>query len=395
MRGHVQFASVAILICSLLPLAAAQQTGSNSGKGTVLRPSTRTTNNSPANVQQPVFYAGKVILDTGIAPSNPVPILRMCNGISRRETYSAADGSFSFMVGGRYNSEVLQDASDDTHNFGADSQYSRSTIVGANQTNSQSVVSDCEIRAELAGYSSTSIRLDPSMNNSLVGVILLHSRTKKAAGMVTAASLAVPAKARRDFEKGSEQLEKGNLVEAEKSLRKAVDQYPPFAEAWTRLGDLEQRRTNTAAAKQDYQEAINFDPNFPLSYLRMALLEAQGSNWEQTRKLTEKLISLDPVDFPLGYYYNAVAEFNLTHTAKAESSALRAESMDKQHAEPRIELLLASIYVAKDSYSLAADHYHEFLKLAPESPLSARVKTDLAKIEELAKSQVPAPPTSK
>ena len=394
MRKTTRLASLASVIVCLLPLATAQQSGSNAGKGGVLRLPSRTTTNSPANPQQTVFYTGKVLLDTGIAPSTPVPILRMCNGSSRRETYSANDGSFSFMVGDRFR-DATPDASDDTRTFGADSQFSRSTMVSTNPNNPLATVADCELRADLPGYTSTSIRLDPSMNNSSVGIIMLHSRAKKADGMVTVASLEVPAKPRREFEKGSEQLEKGNLVDAEKSLRKAIDQYPKFAEAWTRLGDLEQRRKNTDAAMQDYQEAINSDPNLPLPYLRMALLEAQASHWEQTRKLAEKLISLDSVDFPLAYYYEAVAEFNLNHLAKAESSAQRAESVDKQHAEPRIELLLASIYVAKESYSAAADHYRAYLKLVPDGPLTARVKTDLAKIEELAKSQGPPPPASK
>ena len=69
-------------------------------------------------------------------------------------------------------------------------------------------------------------------------------------------------------------LEKGNLAEAEKSLRKAIDQYPKFAEAWLRLGDLEQRRKNIEGAMADYQEAINADPNFAVPYIRMAFLSA-------------------------------------------------------------------------------------------------------------------------
>jgi cytochrome c-type biogenesis protein CcmH/NrfG len=92
----------------------------------------------------------------------------------------------------------------------------------------------------------------------------------------------------------------------------------------------------------------------------------------------------------MAYYYNAVAEFNLNHVAKAESAALRAEAADKQHAEPRIQLLLASVYVSEEKYGTAAEHYRAFLKLVPDSPLTERVKTNLAKIEQLAKSQAPA-----
>jgi tetratricopeptide (TPR) repeat protein len=391
MKSSISLALLSLAILGLVPSGLnAQQGGAGGGKPTTSKIPPRVTPTMPTVPSQTSYYTGKVVMDTGIAPPTPVAVLRVCNGLSRRETFTSADGAFSFIVGDKIN-EVMADASDDSRGFGADSQYSRSMVPGMGQTNNpQSPLADCELRADLSGYTSSSVRLDPSMNNSNVGVIVLHSRTKKADGMVTVASLAVPAKARKDYERGSELLEKGNLPEAEKSLRKAIDQYPKFAEAWTRLGDLEQRRKDRDAAIKDYQEAINADPNLPIPYLRMALLEAVAGDYEQTRKLTEKLISLDPSDFPLAYYYNAVAEFNLKHLEKAESSALRAENMDKQHAEPRVELLLASIYIAKGSYSSATDHYRAYLKLVPDGPLTERVKTDLAKTEELAKSRPPA-----
>jgi hypothetical protein len=43
-------------------------------------------------------------------------------------------------------------------------------------------------------------------------------------------------------------------------------------------------------------------------------------------------------------------------------------------------------------YSSAALHYRSYLKLVPDGPLTERVKTDLAKTEELAKTRAPAPP---
>jgi len=394
MRGAIRFTFWNLLITALFcSLAASQTTGSNSPArvASPTRNPSRMGNTTPS-LQSPVFYSGKVLLDTGIAAPNPVAIIRSCSGLSRRETFAAPDGSFSFIIGERYR-DTTPDASDDSRMTSENGASTRNAFA-AGLTNPSSFVADCEVHADLAGYSSTTIRLDPTMSNSNIGIIMLHSRAKKADGMVTAASLEVPGKARKEYEKGSEQLEKGNLAEAEKCLRKAIDQYPKFAEAWTRMGDLEQRRNHTDEARKDYQEAISSDPNLPLPYLRMAYLEATTSNWEETHRLSEKLLSLDPTDFPMAYYYNAVAEFNLKQLDKAEGNALRAESMDKQHAEPRIQLLLASICTAKGAYSAAADHYRTFLKLVPNSPLTERVKTDIAKMEEMAKSQAPQPPSA-
>ncbi len=395
MRGKVKWGIYLSTVCALVSVCGFAQSGTDNRRTSPTRAPNRNSTTNSTTLQQPVFFAGKVVLDTGTEPPSPVAIIRSCNGLSRRQTYSATDGSFSFMVGDSNNyNDMAQDASTDSRGFSADSQLSRTNVSSNGLAGSQAMMADCELRAELPGYSSSLIRLDPSMNNSNVGVIVLHNRAKKADGMVTVASLAVPPKARKEYEKGSELLEKGNLAEAEKSLRKAIDEYPKFGEAWTRLGDLEQRRKNRDAAMKDYEEAVAADPNLPVPYLRMAFLEAVASHWEQTRQLTDKLISLDPTDFTLAYYYNAAAEFNLQHYGRAEASALRAESMDKAHAEPRIELLLASIYTAKQSYSAAADHYRAYLKLDPDGPLTERVKTDLAKTEEMAKSQAPPNPSA-
>jgi tetratricopeptide (TPR) repeat protein len=385
-----------VVFVLLLGSASAQQGGTSGGKVTQPKVPARTTPNTVPTTPRPtIFYMGKVAMDTGMAPPTPVAVLRICNGSARRETMTSSDGSFSFMLDNRPN-DMLPDASDDTQGFGPDSLSSRSNPLTTGQRSQDLTINDCELRAGLAGYSSSAIRLDPSMNNSNVGVIVLHYRGKKAEGMVSVAALEVPAKARKEYEKGSESLEKGNLPEAEKSLRKAIDLYPKFAEAWLRLGDLELRRKNADGASADYQEAINADPNFTLPYIRLASLLAQAQNWEQTRQVTDRVISLDPVNYPLAYYLNAIANMNLKRMAQAETSALRAETLDKQHIEPRVELLLATIYVAKGSYSSAAEHYRAYLKLVPDGPLNERVKTDLAKIEEMAKSQTTvAPPVNK
>ncbi|HEY4933022.1 MAG TPA: tetratricopeptide repeat protein [Terriglobales bacterium] len=386
MRRDIQLGVASLIVSTfLLAGASAQQSGGSGGKASLSKAPARV-NPNPTGPSPTTYYMGKVVVDTGMPPPASVAVLRICNGMSRRETFTSGDGSFSFMVGNLSNG-ALPDASDDTRQFGTSSQLSRNNPFTANPNSPEATIADCELRADLAGYTSSSIRLDNSMTNSNVGVIVLHSRSKKSDGMVSVASLQVPQKARKEYEKGSESLEKGNLADAEKSLRKAIDLYPKFAEAWLRLGDVEERQKNTDGAMADYQKAIDADGNFALPYLRMAYLYALASNWEQTRNLTERVNALDPVNFPLAYYYNAVAEFNLNNIARAETNALRAASLDKLHSEPGVELLLATLYKSKGDPASAADHYRTYLKLVPDGPLSQKVKADLAKTEQLAKSQ--------
>src|SRR5271165_870445 len=204
MRTQFQRTGVGVLVSLLLQVGVnAQQSGTSAGKVPQPRAPVPTVPNTiPSNPQRTVYYYGKVVLDTGMAPPTPVAVLRVCNGSSHKQTMTSGDGSFSFMVGDRTN-DLIPDASEDSRGFGPDSLSSRSNPLGPGQRNLDFPLNDCELRADLAGYSSSSIRLDSSMTNSNVGVIVLHYRGKKAEGMVSVASLEVPGKARKEYEKGS------------------------------------------------------------------------------------------------------------------------------------------------------------------------------------------------
>jgi lipopolysaccharide biosynthesis regulator YciM len=117
----------------------------------------------------------------------------------------------------------------------------------------------------------------------------------------------------------------------------------------------------------------------------LAQAAAQAHQWQDALSLSDRLIALDAARYPMGYYYNAVANYNLDHLQAAETSALKAEGLDKTHAEPRVEILLGMIYTAKQDYSAAAEHYRNYLQIVPNGAVAAQVKSDLAKCEEMAK----------
>src|SRR5579859_4765596 len=66
-------------------------------------------NNRFPDQQRPIFLSGKVMLDDGTPPSEPVTIERVCNGNPRAEAYTDSKGRFSFQLG--QTQGVMQDAS--------------------------------------------------------------------------------------------------------------------------------------------------------------------------------------------------------------------------------------------------------------------------------------------
>src|SRR6266849_5875234 len=78
--------------------------GGGAGAGGVTRTSPTPPNNNTNNtnmdaLNRPAYLSGKVQMDDGTAPPEPVVIERVCNGSPRAEGYTDAKGRFSFQLG--------------------------------------------------------------------------------------------------------------------------------------------------------------------------------------------------------------------------------------------------------------------------------------------------------
>ena len=119
----------------LLTGATAQSAGARSSSGRN-SPRSNPTLSSPNRL---VYYTGKVVMDTGGPPPASVPILRVCNGMIRRQAFTSSDGSFSFTVGDRA-SDTLTDASEDPRDVSSMGQTAMNSTMLAAQNNSQSAI---------------------------------------------------------------------------------------------------------------------------------------------------------------------------------------------------------------------------------------------------------------
>jgi tetratricopeptide (TPR) repeat protein len=392
---HGYHKAIWLVVITLLAWSGAPaQTGS--------RPSSRTTPSTPSgsgdNLPQTIMVVGKVVMADGSALPGQVTIVSLCGSNSHREAVARPDGSFSFVLGDR-SSSVVQDASNSNQ---SDSIYPGKTSGmtnnpgGAPAEFDTRTLADCQLIADLHGYQSSHAAFPGMPSGTInVGVLVLHSHGSKSDAVVSVTSLQAPGNARKEFEKGKVQLDKGKLEDAEASLRKAVDEYPRYAEAWYFLGNVQTAKKDSAAAHTSYEQAQKADPSYPPPYLPLARAAALAHQWQDALVYSDRLIALDAAKYPMAYYYSATANYNLNHLPEAEASALKAENLDKAHAEPRLEIQLGLLYTAKQNYSAAAEHYRTYVQLVPDGPLTAQVKSDLAKCEEMAKASGPQDGTPK
>ena len=149
-------------------------------------------------------------------------------------------------------------------------------------------------------------------------------------------------------------------------------------------------------SRRCFSQALAADPKLVTPYLHLARLSVADKNWQDVAATTNRLIKLDPYDFPEAYFYNAVAEYNLHKYDAAHANAIEAQKLDTAHKFPKVEHLLGVILYQKKDYTGAIEQLRKYLALSPDSPDVSQVKQQLADFEKLAgtdtKAKVDQPP---
>jgi tetratricopeptide (TPR) repeat protein len=250
---------------------------------------------------------------------------------------------------------------------------------------SQIKFDDCDLRASLPGFVSTTVpmRVESDMSLVDVGTIVLTRMGGVEGSTISVTSMAVPKEAHAAFEKGRKAGSEKKFDEAVKELNKAVAIYPQYAIAWSLLGEIHRLQNQFEPAKKEYAQALASDPKFVSPYFGLAAMAVVEGKWAEAARLTDQLVQLNPFAYPLAYFFNAAANYNLGKLDAAEQSARKFQQMDMAHTRPDIATLLASILAEKHQYAEAAQLYRDYLAARPDAPNAAALKSEAQRLEGL------------
>jgi len=201
------------------------------------------------------------------------------------------------------------------------------------------------------------------------------------AGMVGVADLQVPAKTQREYEDGCAALRNKKMGEAEKHLRKAVNQYAGYSAAWVLLGQVLEARQKTQEARDACSQPLTTSAGYLPAYLCLTDISARLKSWDEALKFSTRALEIDPSTDAAAYAYHAAANLNLHHLPEAERSALKASEIGGNNADSRVHFLLAQIYAAKGDRLNETAQLREYLKYATDPEDAAMVKNYLAQLE--------------
>jgi Tfp pilus assembly protein PilF len=308
------------------------------------------------------FLLGKLAVEKEPLPWEPIWVSVLCKGTIFHTALSDSKGRFV----------ITSD-----HVPGALS------VQGDAQRQMETHFEGCIVQASLSGFRSSAITI--TQRNFLdapdLGTITLSR--EEGQGMGTAVSSTIdsaPANARKSFEKARSELLEQQPDRAQRELKKTVEIYPAFADAWYQLGVL-QETSNPQDARKSFTRATDADPKFVLPYEQLAALSAQDGKWNEVLESTGNMLRLDPQGTAQVWYYDALGNFQMGHVAAAKNSATKSLAMDPQYTIPNTEQLLAVILAQQHDYAAALEHLRHCLTYLPSGPSTNLVKRQIAQIE--------------
>jgi tetratricopeptide (TPR) repeat protein len=338
-----------------------------------------------------IILNGNVLIADGSPPPEAVAIEQVCASKIVRLGFTDAQGFFSFNFIRPL--QVLQDASGTGH----DANPARANVNATGYDDQAPPTADmlegvvgCELRGVLTGYQSSSVMVRTKAAAAVnVGTIFLAAASEKGAS-VSATSLNAPENAKKAYKKAAAQFRRRKLAEAQTELEHAVKVYPRYAAAWTDLGWLHEQQNRLTEARTAFTEARKADASFAPPYIGLASVAIREAKWSEAEELSARATQLNAVEFPIAFYYNALANLQVGRLSQAEQSGRMAERLAGT-ALPHVRLLLGSILALEGKYADAAEELQTYLNLVPNVANGEKVRQRIAELKKLSASGAPPP----
>ena len=243
------------------------------------------------------------------------------------------------------------------------------------------------VTARFAGYQPSSERLD--LQNTQTGMANLVLKPIPGAapasppkdGAASAADLAVPDGARKEFEKGQKLLTDRDLDGGISHLKKAIEIYPSFPQALTLLGTAYNEKKNWKDAQGTLEKATTIDPKNASAFFQLGAALNQTKDYPGAQKALSQGLTLAP-DAPeasAAQYELARAYMAQNNWKEAEPYAAKVVASQPDFGAGR--LLMGNIFLKKGDGNGAIHEFQEYLRIDPKGPAADQIKDMIPKIQ--------------
>jgi len=190
----------------------------------------------------------------------------------------------------------------------------------------------------------------------------------------------IPEAARQEFNLGSKEMDKKHWEEAKDHFQKAIAAFPKYAEAFNNLGQVEIQLKDGKNAVEAFRSATQIDPSLQQANLYLGQFYYENIQYKDAEPYLLHASADQPKSAKL---LTALANTEMQNGESdlALANARKVPSLPDHKQFAISHLIVAQALTGKGKDDEIAKEYKEYLKEAPDSPLSPRVKDALAKLK--------------
>lgn len=198
--------------------------------------------------------------------------------------------------------------------------------------------------------------------------------------LVNVRALAVPKGALQEFQQSTRDQADGNPEAAMRHLKRAIEIYPDYADAWNNLGAYYHRKGDYDQAVRSLTRVTELNPEFSVGWRNLGNCLVATGKFEKAVEVNSRAVSLDPGDvvavsqLGLSYYY-------LRNYREAKKYFKQVYDLDPAFADSP-QLYLAHIALGEKSFDEALDYFRSFLEYHPNSARAPSVRDTLKAFAE-------------
>jgi len=188
-----------------------------------------------------------------------------------------------------------------------------------------------------------------------------------------------PEGARKDLASAQQLLSQGkDLNKSIQLLKKAVTEYPNYAQAYLLMGVAYSSQHKWNDAVEPLQKSIALDQNNSSAYVALGSVENERKNFSEAEKYLTKAVQLSPespdAQFELGRAYWGLSRWDEAGQHVAKANQLRPDNAG-QH------ILMGNIFLRERNAEGALKEFQDAVRLDPKGPLAEPTRQMIAKIQ--------------
>lgn len=194
------------------------------------------------------------------------------------------------------------------------------------------------------------------------------------------ADAGISGKARKESERGIIDLQRGKIKDAEKDLRKALQEAPQNAQINYLLGVVLLRDKHASEAEHYFLQSISFDPHHVQALTALGGLRLEQQDYPAAAKFLEQAITVNPKQWR-AHWLLASARFSQEQFEAAKSEAELTIRLSND-AAPSARLLLGEALGNLGQYSEAIAALQTYLQQEPTSQDAPAVRKMIAEMQQ-------------